>query len=172
MFTTRVTPTTISHAIAAHHHIWQASSLFHTIGNSYEERQVNDIEGRLLHGISTSLEVLCILVPSLARPQLPFDRHQLAFQEAGGGILRGNVLTALEVAHSVVNRHWADTIAAASAAMQTSLEKLTSSMTPSWKENLHPSANWQLLINSCSGFLSNTDSKAMMAMINQTEQAR
>jgi len=63
-------------------------------------------------------------------------------------------------------------MAAASEVMQTRLKKLTSSMTPSWRKFLTPSATCQLLINSCGGNLGNTDSEAIMAIITKTGQAR
>jgi len=55
----RVAPTNTLHAIPVHHHLRQASGLFHTLGNSYEERQTND-EGRHLQSMVKSLEILFI----------------------------------------------------------------------------------------------------------------
>lgn len=166
----RVAPTNTLHAIPVHHHLWQASSLFHSLGNSYEERQTND-EGGHLQSMVKSLDILYILVPSLDRPP-PFERQQPALQEAGGGVLHGAVLPALAVARAAVSKHWINTMAAASEVMQTRLKKLMSAMTPSWRTYLTPSATGQLLINSCGSTLGNTDCKAVMAMITETEQAR
>ena len=168
----RVTLTTTSHAIPLHPHLQQASGLFHSLGNSYQERQANDA-GIQMGNMAASMEILGIYVPFVARRPPPFQSWQVGLQEAVGGIISGAAITELGVAHSVLTQHRINTevMAAASELMRTRLAELTSVLTPSWKQYLKPSDNWQFLINSCGDFLGNTDSDVIMAITEQAEQA-
>ena len=144
--------------------------MFHALGETYQERQLNDT-GKYMQNMAIALGNLGILVPSLARP-LDVDGPQIALEASAQDLISGASLSDLAVARIAVNQHWCDTIATASDVMQASVTNLASSIAPSWKANLEPTASWQDLIDTCGDTLGTTDADAIMACHNLAKKAR
>ena len=166
----RVEPPERLHTIPVNPHLGKASSLFHNMGGSFKERQTNDA-GIQMEIMTAGFADLGSLVPYLSGPP-PVDGGQPALEPRDAELLSGSTLAALSTARVAVNQHWLSAVESASQMMQDTVNQLTSALTPSWKEHLEPSASWQMLIDSCSDTLGNTDAEAIMACVNQAKKAR
>lgn len=158
-------------AASVHAPLWQASSLFKGLGNTYEKRQSADI-GNYLAAMSASLGNLGGLVPALAGPVLPCDGPLPALEGPAGEVLYRATLDDIMEARVAVNAHWTEAIATASNNVQDALGQLSEAITPSWKTNLQPSATWQNLIDSCGPRLSTIDTAAILAIHSHAKKAR
>lgn len=136
------------------------------MGDSYDERQANDTTNHMKK-MAEAMGHLGSLVPCLAGPLLPFDREPKI-----PDIITGATLAALAEARTAVNKYWCGAITTAAEGMTGALARLMPMMTPSWKEQLEPSASWQCLIDTCGDALGSTDGAAIMACHGQVKKAR
>ena len=182
MSTAAVAPTDTLHPITSHTNLQQASSYFHAMGNSYEQRYRVDA-GMSMKIMAAAMGNLGSLVPSLAGapPPLfdgppPFDGPLTNTVEhvhmRVADVLSGQALPDLAAARLAVSRYWSDAMAEASEHMQDSLKMLTAAMTPCWKVHLHPSATWEDLIDMCSDTLGNVDTEAIVTSVKNCSKVR
>lgn len=109
----------------------QASRLFQALGDTYPERHAKD-QGANMNKMTKDLAFLDRL--DRPGPWPPLD---------------GFVLAALTEARTAVGHHLHEVAATAYNDMQTCCERLAAKMTPSWRELLPASANWQMLVDTC-----------------------
>ena len=186
MSTAGVAPTDTLHAMTFHPNLQQASSWFHAVVISYEDRFTLDA-GKYMKIMAAAMGNLGSLVPSLAGAPPPlfdgpapfdgplFDTGEHA-EEHGhmvvADVLSGQALPDLAAARLAVSRYWSDAMAEASEHMQDSLKMLTAAITPCWKVHLHPSATWEVLINMCSDTLGNADTEAIVTGVKNALKVR
>lgn len=145
--------------------------MFNSLGASYEERATNDA-GKHMQTMAAGLGSLSTWAPSLTGPLPPVGTPEPPLEASVSQVLGGKALASLTEARTAVNRHWSEAMAFASEAMQASLEKVALAMSPSWKENLEPSATWQMLVDSCGDTLCGLDCEAIMTNVNMARKAR
>jgi len=181
MSTAGVAPTDTLHAMTFHPNLQQASSWFHAVVISYEDRFTLDA-GKYMKIMAAAMGNLGSLVPSLAGapPPLfdgpaPFDGLPTNTEDAHmvvADVLSGQALCDLAAARLAVSRYRSDTMAEASERMQDSLKMLSAAMLPCWKVHLQPSATWEDLIDMCSDTLGNVDTEAIVTGVKNALKVR
>ena len=166
MSTARIAPTDTLHAITFHPNLKRASSWFHAVGISYEQRYTLDA-GKYMKIMAAAIGNLDGPAPFDGLPTNTEDAHMVV-----ADVLSGQALCDLAAARLAVSRYRSDTMAEASERMQDSLKMLTAAITPCWKVHLQPSATWEDLIYMCSDTLGNVDTEAIVTGVKNALKVR